>query len=40
MDGTQIGYFILCFIGGMFVIGIPYSGIILLNIKREQKAKR
>jgi hypothetical protein len=40
MDGTQVGYFLLCILGGLFVVGVPWSGIILLNLKREKKPTR
>lgn len=40
MDSTQIVYFILCMLGGAFVIGIPWSGVILLLAKRDQQAKK
>ncbi len=40
MDTTQIGYFVLCMFGGLFIIAVPWSGIILLNAKRERKPAR
>ena len=40
MDSTQIGYFLLCMLGGAFVIGIPWSGVILLMLKRDPNAKK
>jgi hypothetical protein len=39
MDSTQVGYFILCMIGGLFIVGIPWSGIILLLAKRDAQDK-
>jgi hypothetical protein len=37
MDATQIGYFLLSMFGGLCVIAIPWSGIILLNAKSEKR---
>ncbi len=37
MDATQIGYFLLSVVGGLCVVAIPWSGIILLNAKSERK---
>ena len=40
MDSTQIGYFALCMLGGFFVLAVPWSGILLLNFRREKKADK
>lgn len=33
----DIVYFLICVLGGFFVVGIPWSGFILILLRREGK---
>jgi hypothetical protein len=37
MDLTQVGYFIMCFIGGAFIIAVPWSSVFVLILRRDRK---